>query len=49
MDRVMIERWNAVFGPEEDGYFGDLPVRQSADRVHELHTFASARYFASAA
>jgi calcineurin-like phosphoesterase family protein len=37
MDRVMIERWNAVVGPEEEvWHLGDFAVRQSADRVASL-------------
>lgn len=37
MDRVMIERWNAVVGPEEEvWHLGDFAVRQSADRVGSL-------------
>ena len=37
MDRVMIERWNAVVGPEDEiWHLGDFAVRQSADRVASL-------------
>jgi calcineurin-like phosphoesterase family protein len=37
MDRVMIERWNAVVGPEEDvWHLGDFAVCQSAGRVGAL-------------
>ena len=37
MDRVMIERWNAVVGPGDDvWHLGDFAVRQSADRVASL-------------
>lgn len=37
MDRVMIERWNAVVGPEEEvWHLGDFAVHQSTDRVGSL-------------
>jgi calcineurin-like phosphoesterase family protein len=37
MDRVMIDRWNAVVEPESEvWHLGDFAVRQSADRVASL-------------
>jgi len=44
MDRVMIERWNAVVGPEEEvWHLGDVAVRQSADRVGSILMFLNGR------
>ena len=37
MDQVMIERWNAMIGPEDEvWHLGDFAVRQSAGRVASL-------------
>jgi calcineurin-like phosphoesterase family protein len=37
MDAAMIERWNAMVGPDDEvWHLGDFAVRQSAERVTEL-------------